>query len=115
MIALKATATLPADVADRTYLGIPVENSYVIVSDDQPSGTANGWIYRLGNSHGIDPVKGAVFELAPGNDTAGASYKPTTPTVLILGAGLTDPTNPTGGYSGLAQDVAVYTTFVSVH
>jgi hypothetical protein len=98
--------------------GSVAEGSYLIISDDNLTatneGVLNGRIYRIG-SH----VAGDEWELAAGNDFAPYDPDGSGPSPAING--LTDANAfvvgrnvVTGGYEGLAQDIAVYTTFVQV-
>jgi hypothetical protein len=100
-----------ADVAGNNFISTAAPGAYIVVANDNgasSNGTTNGWMYRLGNSLGSN-----VFQLAPGNDMAGSTSQPTTATVLIVGAGYDNATATT--YSGPVQDVANYTTFITVH
>jgi type II secretory pathway pseudopilin PulG len=92
--------------------GAVTENSYVVISDDGNTGinagAYNGRIYRLGtiNTGGRNPIWNFAPGQGPGiNDPAIASAS-----VFVLGQGI-DPNNA-GGFSGGAQDVTVYTTYV---
>jgi hypothetical protein len=108
----------------------PAPGAYVVISEDNSSGSlkgkSNGRIYQLGN-----PINEAnqVWSLTPGadmirqgapsddNDLAGGS-KPAL--AYIVGRGYTDlsqkfdDTKPESGYSGSAQDIAVYTGFIQI-
>lgn len=89
-------------------LGAIAPGTYIVIAKD-PLGAATGEVYRVGNP--IDAA-GGVWELAPGND-----LKPDQPTLnevpaLVLGRGYADPANPSQGYGGRAQDLAVFSTFV---
>lgn len=110
-------------LADSSVVGATTsaaEGAYLVVADDASTGGAtNGFIYRLGN-----PTSTAnQWELAPGNDTYGSAATNGRPAasqaipVFMLGRGYNDvsasPADTT--FSGPAQDVAVYTTFVTVH
>lgn len=98
------------------------EGAFVIVAtDDLPRttfnhGLLNGHVYRLGNR---SATGSGVFEFAPGfGPTAGDGLNLTAMgavnfTVFMLGKGM-DPDNPnTGSFTGTAQDIAVYSTFIT--
>jgi hypothetical protein len=104
--------------------------AYVVISDDQSAGAlqghSNGRIYQLGNV--IDETN-QIWALAPGSDmvvhTPAAASDDNDITVAtsqayIIGRGYTDMTqkfdasNLATGYSGAAQDIAVYTGFIQI-
>jgi len=99
------------------------DGAFVVVANDS-TGVTNGWVYRLGTGMGNN-----TWGLAPGNDLPNTNPAPPVPgggnavTVLVVGSGYPDattgnptpPTPPTPWYSGPCQDVAVYTTFLTVH
>jgi prepilin-type N-terminal cleavage/methylation domain-containing protein len=98
--------------------------AYIVVSNDNSAstnGTTNGWMYRLGNlvsTTGSGTSTSSVFQLAPGNDMTSSTSQPSptqTVTVLMVGAGYDNATATTTTYSGPVQDVANYTTFITVH
>ncbi len=98
------------------------EGSYIIIANDKlpapNTGVMNGRVYRVGAKlPGVNE-----WELAPGND-----FKPYDPDGSTGAApiieGLSDAdafivgrntTDVDGVYEGLAQDIAVYTTFIQV-
>ncbi len=125
------TANMPASpdtiafAADGTdYTSAVAEGTFVVVANDTSNeakyaGNANGWVYRVGNP--VAPIASPqlTWELAPGNDMYGSIYKPVGAAVhvLVVGRGYTDPTGSPPAdltYSGPSQDIAVYTTFVTV-
>jgi hypothetical protein len=90
--------------------------AYLVVSSDTTN-TANGFVFRLGNL--VPGSSSATWQLIPGDDLSGltgALASGVTGTGYIVGRGLTDPTEPTtSGYDGPAQDVAAYTTFITMN
>jgi prepilin-type N-terminal cleavage/methylation domain-containing protein len=115
------TVTL-SDVTGSSNLFLPTAapGAYIVVANDNgasTNGTTNGWMYRLGNfdTSATSPTPSVTYYLAPGNDMTGSTSQPTngTVTVLIVGAGYDNATATT--YSGPVQDVANYTTFITVH
>ncbi|HWE96927.1 MAG TPA: hypothetical protein VG269_23400 [Tepidisphaeraceae bacterium] len=127
---IKFTPVTPAS----DFTGFAAEGCYVIIANDpgvlipatpdptktpsQVLHTANGYFYRLGNARtDIGPT---TWELAPGNDMQGASYKPTANPgnilAYIVGRGYSDPASTPPGLAptGPAMDIAAYTTFVRV-
>lgn len=96
------------------------EGCYVVIANDNISGASkglmNGRVYRIGNH-----LNGMNWELIPGND-----FQPDSGADGVLGTGddVTSIINAdafvvgkdisTGSYEGPAQDVAFYTTFISV-
>lgn len=128
---------LRSEITFRDALGIAVAapGAYVIIADDTsntsfsgpPSvtarGVANGRIYQLGNP--INQAAG-TWELAPGGDMIIANNSTSNPNkgddipltntdAYIIGRGYTDIVNGNFTYSGPAQDIAVYTTFIRVN
>ncbi len=110
------------DVAGGTasFLGAVAEGTFVVVANDTTTpgqqattGNANGWIYRVGNFLSNTAIS-STWELAPGNDMYDAVYKPASAQTWVVGRGYDNPTSNNGVYSGPAQDIAVYTTFVTV-
>jgi len=109
-------------------MGVSVaEGTVVIVSDDRAQGTYNGRIYRIGNPVG-DAGTTNTWELAPGTDMVDAPKDKkvaridpeelTDARVFIIGRGLTDPTKAVSSdnpYTGVAQDVAVYTSYLQAN
>ncbi len=113
----------------QTYPTAP--GAYVVIADDQSAGAlgghSNGRIYQLGNV--IDETN-QIWAMAPGTDMVvhpppGASSDDNDLTIpsgaYIIGRGYTDMTqtfnaisNPATGYSGAAQDIAVYTGFIQI-
>src|SRR5665213_2149864 len=101
------------------------EGSFVVIADDrsglnppapQLPQTANGFIYRVGNPRPGQPPNN--WELQPGNDTKASSYVPTGPVLAYIVGRRYDPSFTGAGtpiFSGPAQDVAVYTTFVKAN
>ncbi|MEZ0266052.1 MAG: hypothetical protein ACAI43_15090 [Phycisphaerae bacterium] len=98
---------------------IVAPGTYVIIGKDGLSGanagTLNGRIYLVGNP--IDESSGK-YELVPGSDQdlGGGKTEPnlTNATAYIVGRGYTDPGAANYEYSGPAQDIGVYTTFIRV-
>ncbi|MCC7349910.1 MAG: hypothetical protein IT446_05010 [Phycisphaerales bacterium] len=98
------------------------EGCYLVIANDNISGPGNGWmngrVYRVGSY-----VGGTTWELMPGNDfsadngpngvwNGGSGDDVTTLTnadAFVVGKDIS-----TGSYEGPAQDVAFYTTFISV-
>jgi hypothetical protein len=96
------------------------EGCYVVIANDNISGSSagmmNGRVYRIGNH-----LNGQIWELLPGNE-----FRPDVGADGVVGTGddVTTLTNAdafvvgkdisTGSYEGPAQDVAFYTTFISV-
>jgi hypothetical protein len=104
--------------------------AYVIIADDPNAnaplntpGQSNGRIYQLGNP--IDEPNG-VWNLALGSDMirngggtpiAGDDNDipaAKTATAYMIGRGYTNPFNAPDGYSGPAQDIAVYTGYIQI-
>jgi hypothetical protein len=103
--------------------------AYVIIASDPNAnaplntpGQSNGRVYQLGNP--IDEPNG-VWNLAPGSDmirkgnVISAGDDNDIPTAnpaaaYMIGRGYTDPFNAAAGYSGPAQDIAVYTGFIQI-
>jgi hypothetical protein len=103
--------------------------AYVVIADDQSAGAlqghSNGRIYQLGNA--IDETN-QIWALTPGSDmvvhTPAAASDDNDITVAsnayIIGRGYTEMTqafntnNAATGYSGAAQDIAVYTGFIQI-
>jgi len=77
----------------------------------------NGTVFRIGND--LQQTKGqGWFELAPGQGlqkNVAAGNQLNRAQVLLIGRGYADPTKPAQGFSGPAQDIAVYTTIVQVN
>lgn len=103
----------PGRVAEGTYL--------VIAQDGQgnaaPGGSGGqyaGHIFQVGAQ-----LTTNTWFLAPGNDLTSVDpvgFTGRGPQVLLVGRGYTDPTNPaTGGYTGGAQDIGVFTGFIPVN
>lgn len=109
--------------------------AYVIIANDTSNtsfsgppamtrrGVANGRIYQLGNP--INQAAG-TWELAPGADMIVANNSTPNPNkgddinlgntdAYIVGRGYADIVKPDFTYSGPAQDIAVYTTFIRVN
>ncbi len=100
-----------ADVAGQSNLGCLADGAFVVIANDSNAGNTNGWIYRLGTNS-----SGNIWNLAPGNDMANATYAPgANSTVMVIGAGYSDSNAATTTYSGPVQDVAAYTTFLALH
>lgn len=85
-------------------------------------GQSTGRVYQLGNA--IDEAAG-TWELTPGSDMIRTNANPTilnggddnnvvAGRAYLIGRGYTDPTDATQGYAGPAQDIAVYTGFISI-
>lgn len=125
---------LPADTPD--YTSAVAEGCYLVLGGDPfqagiaqtapyppPPASSNGSIFRVGNALPASQQPNAnaptIWELLPGNDTKGSSYVPPAnknqvTLAYIVGKGYSDITRPDKGFSGPAQDVAIYTTFVKV-
>jgi hypothetical protein len=105
--------------------------AYVIIADDRNAnaprnviGQSTGRIYRLGNA--VDEAAG-IWSLAPDGDMIRANALSGGPVVVgddndlvntdayIVGRGYHDPSDPSQGYSGPAQDIAVYTGFIRIN
>jgi type II secretory pathway pseudopilin PulG len=98
-----------ADIAGNSYIGCVSDGAFVVIASDTNAGLSNGFIYRLGTNAG-----GTTWGLAPGNDIATGTTPPGNGSiVLVIGAGYSDAT--TTSYYGPCQDVAAYTTFITVH
>jgi type II secretory pathway pseudopilin PulG len=122
-----------AQASGTDYRPFVAEGCYVVIGSDpgilippvpypnntppQVRRTANGYVFRVGLPR--PDISPSTWELMPGNDMKGASYKPINGAVLayIVGRGHTnpDPRNPDANPSGPAMDIAVYTTFVRVN
>jgi hypothetical protein len=89
-------------------------------------GQAIGRIYQLGNP--IDETAG-TWELSPAGDMMRADSTQAKATknddddnvdiaagvqAYLIGRGYTDPNDGTRGFAGPAQDIAVYTGFISI-
>ncbi len=90
--------------------GAAAPGAYLVIGTDRASGMNNGHIYRLGNQ--IDAA-GLKWELSPGNDLPNRDFEVFGARAYIVGRPLADPTKPNGGFRGPAQDVAVYSAYVS--
>jgi prepilin-type N-terminal cleavage/methylation domain-containing protein len=129
------------DIGPLSFLRDAVaEGSFVVVSNDQIAadhgdtpqfdpGSANGRIYRIGNR-----VSDFVWELMPGHDMQSAEENlpsrssprygpPSGPgdhngdppaTVFIIGRGFADIAAGDFTFTGFAQDIAVYSTFIQL-
>jgi len=88
--------------ADRAATG-----AYVIIQNNPSNAACNGMILQLGA-----PLAGGGFELVPGRDLQSKSPVPTgSVSLYVVGMGLADPTqapSATNGFTGKAQDIAVY-------
>ena len=82
------------------------ENAYVIVSTDGATGLYNGRVYRIGEAV---PGTANQYYFAPGEGPGPNDPPLTNATVFIVGRSR-DPGS--GAFSGLSQDVSVYTTYV---
>lgn len=109
--------------------GRAAPGAYLIISlDTTPPptslrvGQSTGRVYQLGNP--IDEAAG-TWELTPASDMIRTNANPTIlnggddnnivgATAYLIGRGYTDPTDATQGYAGPAQDIAVYTGFISI-
>jgi hypothetical protein len=92
------------------------EGAYVIVANDGGTGALNGRILRIGVQP--DSTNPGRWQLAPGGELAPNDPNLGGATVLIVGRGYSDPTNPApnaNAFKGGAQDTAIYTSFVSVN
>lgn len=118
---------------------IAAPGAYVIIKDDRNApapgkllGQSNGRIYRLGNMISEVPGTSSTWQLAPDGDMIRSNASPTNtspPAVTgddndlshtltnayIVGRGYHDPADPSQGYSGPAQDIAVYTGFIRIN
>jgi hypothetical protein len=102
------------------------EGCFVVIGNDNVAaddtatpwfdpGYANGRIYRIGNRAG-----GHVWELMPGHDMQSAAENlpfvaaDPKPQVWVIGKGFLDisTTPPDTTFTGFAQDIAVYSTFI---
>ena len=99
-------------------IGAVGEGAYVVVSDaaggnpTAATGIYNGRIYRIGVAR--PDVGPTVYELAPGQGLE-PTDAPYAAQVLVVGRGvLPGPNSLVKQFSGLVQDVAVYTTYVQV-
>ncbi|HYE21724.1 MAG TPA: type II secretion system protein [Tepidisphaeraceae bacterium] len=98
---------------------IVAPGTYVVIGNDGLSGAnaglLNGRIYLVGNP--IDESTGK-YELVPGSDQdlGGGKQDPdlNNATAYIVGRGYTNPGANDYTYSGPAQDIGVYTTFIRV-
>ncbi|MDB5174360.1 MAG: hypothetical protein JWN51_3133 [Phycisphaerales bacterium] len=131
---MRGAPPAPAAANSPDYTGFVAEGCYVVIANDpgvivsNPGNnpppvlrTANGYTYRVGLPR--PDISPTTWELMPGNDMKGASYKPILPAnqgnilAYVVGRGYADPganppdTSPTGP----AMDIAVYTTFVRVN
>jgi prepilin-type N-terminal cleavage/methylation domain-containing protein len=108
------TVALSANDPTTDYTKCVSEGSYIVVANDASGQTTNGWIYRLGTA--VGPSAPNTWNLAPGNDITPNSPVPGgNSLVFMVGSGYVDANPATTGYSGPCQDVAVYTTFMTVH
>jgi len=130
---LPATITSNGGISTISFQGTaantPVaENAYIVVSNDYTfpvnnalRGRFNGRIFRVGNS--IPPTTRNNWELAPGSDLTAGDVTVLTggnpmglarinADVLVVGRAL-DPNNP-NQFTGLAQDVSVYSSYVQI-
>ncbi|CAN5459326.1 hypothetical protein BH10PLA1_BH10PLA1_05880 [soil metagenome] len=82
--------------------------SFVVV--DEGTGTNQVRIYRIAD---VENVSTNTWRLAPGGAPIQGSEL-TGVTAYIMGRGYVDPTDPSQGYTGPAQDIAVYSGFVAV-
>ena len=92
------------------------EGAYVIVANDGGTGALNGRILRIGVQP--DSTNPGRWQLAPGGELAPNDPNLGGATVLIVGRGYADPTNPApnaNAFKGGAQDTAIYTSFVPVN
>ena len=106
-------------VAENAYVVVSRDLTFAITEPHQRYGHFNGRIFRIGNSSNVN---GNTWELAPGSDlTDGdASFMTGNPVgpfrinadVLVVGRAL-DPNNP-NQFTGLAQDVSVYSSYVQI-
>jgi hypothetical protein len=105
------------------------EGTYVVVGDDNLAapneGRLNGRIYRVGvpaSDLGLGPPPANTWELAPGNDFVpedpdGSGPDPVIPAptaALAFVVGREPVPGGGGGYQGAAQDISIYTTFITV-
>jgi hypothetical protein len=126
-------ATLGGEMTFPGYVGSPTApmapGAYVVIANDQSAGSlkghSNGRIYQLGN---VINEATQTWALAPGADmivrtpaTTSDDNDLTNPSgAYIVGRGYTDMTqsfninNAATGYSGPAQDIAVYTGFIQI-
>lgn len=106
--------TLAAAASGVDNTGCLSDGAFLVVADDKNGGATNGWVYRLGTN-----FAGLTWNLAPGNDIANNIYPQIGSTVLVVGSGYPDAlpasTITPGSPNGPCQDVAVYTTFLTVH
>ena len=98
---------------DATQAIRAADGAFVIVSDDQRGGSLNGHVYRLG----IYDQTLFSGEFAPGYGPPPAdqriiNFAGTLPVMAFIVGKAQDPSNP-GTFTGRAQDIAVYSTFIS--
>lgn len=117
--------TVTFSAADNKY--IAPDTFLVVVSDGQGSGSnvsTNGSIFRIGSNTSTDPkTLSIVWELKPGNDlktlpsalvgSAGVLISGRSIKAYVVGQGA-DPNN-TATFTGGAQDIAAYSTYIDVH
>ena len=99
-------------IAENTYVVISRDFTFALNDPQQRYGHFNGRIFRIGNF-----VGGNTWELAPGSDlTTGDSTvlngRNLVADVLVVGRAV-DPNNP-NQFTGLAQDVSVYSSYVQI-
>lgn len=91
------------------YAGAAAEGAFVILANDQLTGTFNGHVYRLGTAK--DPSAG-LWYLQPGYDLKKDARRPRVGHAFIVGRGYADPAHPELGFQGEAQDLAFFTMIV---
>lgn len=99
-------ATDVVEFEDSPAARAAVPGAFLIIGTDQATGTSNGRWYQLGNPIGGNGLK---WELAPSSSLGGPDYEVFAARAFLVGR------SPEGSdaYAGPAQDVTVYTTFVS--
>jgi hypothetical protein len=106
------------------YVKAVAPGAYLVINEDTsppstayPGSRAHGWVYRVGNNENPDSP-GNNWELAPANDLKHGGYKPTKCKGWIVGQGVEQPgvaPGPGNPYTGGAQDIAVYATYIRLN
>jgi len=98
---------LPPGPTSGQFLAAP--GAYLVIADDPTNPRSNGRIYQFGNLNGA-----GFYDLIPGADQLSSDPPHNNVTAFILGRGYTDPANKDYSYSGPAQDIGVYVSFIRV-
>ncbi len=112
LVSVEVTSGSPGLVrfrGEEEQFSAAAEGSYVVICNDQETGAANGSIYRLGNES--DAASNTWQIASPGI----VPENLTSATAALVGRAYANPADPSRGYEGLAQDVAVYTSFIKVN